>query len=314
MSGKKKRIVVTGSEGQVVKSLLEQVRFHEDLEVVALGRPRLDLADLSSIAPALTSEKPHAIVSAAAYTAVDKAEEDREEAYKVNAYAAGEVARVAARLDIPLVHISTDYVFDGQKTEAYTEADLTAPQGVYGHSKLLGEQAVSEQTQNHAILRTAWVYSPFGKNFLLTMLRLASDKDVISVVDDQIGSPTCALDLADGILTVTRNLISSDAPELRGVFHAAGSGQASWADFATCIFELSQRYGGSFAKVRRIQTSDYPTPARRPANSRLDSAKLAAVHGVKLPFWEKSTEMVVRRLLVDRQLDHQTSGNGVFRK
>lgn len=300
MSGKKKRIVVTGSEGQVAKSLVERARSLEGLDLIALGRPRLDLADLSSIAAVLTSESPDAIVSAAAYTAVDKAEEDHEEAFKVNGDAAGEIARVAAALDIPLVHISTDYVFDGQKKGAYTERDITAPTGVYGHSKLLGEQAVREQTQNYAILRTAWVYSPFGKNFLLTMLRLAKDRNVISVVDDQIGNPTCALDLAGAILAVTRDLISSDAPEFRGVFHAAGSGSASWADFASYIFEVSKRYGGPFAEVRRIRTSDYPTPARRPSNSRLACTELERAHGITLPFWKQSTEMIVRRVLTGR--------------
>ncbi|WEX75116.1 dTDP-4-dehydrorhamnose reductase [Sinorhizobium numidicum] len=300
MSGTKKKMVVTGTEGQVARSLLERARSIEDLDLVALGRPRLDLADLSSIAKSLISEKPDVIVSAAAYTSVDKAEEDSEAAFKVNGHAPGEIARVAADLNIPLVHISTDYVFDGGKNEAYTEGDITAPAGVYGHSKLLGEQTVREHTTNHVILRTAWVYSPFGKNFLLTMLRLAEGRDVINVVDDQIGNPTCALALADGILTVARNLISSDAPELRGVFHAAGSGSASWADFAAYIFETSRRYGGPFAEVQRIPTSAYPTPARRPANSRLDCAKLEAAHGVLLPFWKQCTEMIVRRLLVDR--------------
>jgi len=299
MSGNK-RIVVTGGEGQLVKSLLERMRSEQGLDLIALGRPRLDLADLSSIAAALISEEPDAIVSAAAYTAVDKAEEDREEALRVNCDAAEEIAKVAAALNIPLVHVSTDYVFDGQKNGAYTEEDITAPTGVYGRSKLLGEQAIQRQTQNCAILRTAWVYSPFGRNFLLTMLQLAENRDVIGVVDDQFGNPTCALDLADAILTVTRNLISNEAPELRGVFHAAGSGDASWADFAAYIFEVSKRFGGPIAEVRRIQTSDYPTPARRPANSRLACTKLERVHGVKLPFWKNSTAMVTRRVLAGR--------------
>ena len=299
MSGKK-RIVVTGREGQVVRSLQERARSLADLELVAIGRPEFNLADLSGISAVLASERPDAIISAAAYTAVDKAEEEREEAFKVNSDAAGEIAKVAAALDIPLVHISTDYVFDGQKTGAYTENDTTAPTGAYGQSKLLGEHAIHEQTQNFAILRTSWVYSPFGKNFLLTMLRLAEDRNVISVVDDQIGNPTCALDLAEAILAVTRNLMSSDSPEFRGVFHAAGNGSASWAEFASYIFEASRRYGGPFAEVRRIRTSDYPTPARRPANSRLACTKLERVHGIILPSWKQSTEMVAKRVVTGR--------------
>lgn len=293
----RKKIVVTGSEGQVLRCLLERSRSLLDVEVVALGRPQLDLADLSRIAHVLISAKPDAIVSAAAYTAVDKAEQDKDEALKINGDAPGEIAKAAAFLGIPIVHISTDYVFDGQKTAAYAETDRTAPAGVYGSSKLLGEQAVSEHAKNHAILRTAWVYSPFGKNFLLTMLRLAETRSVISVVDDQIGNPTCALDLADSILTVVRNLLSSEAPELRGVFHAAGAGSASWADFASYIFDTSKAHGGPFADVRRISTSEYPTPAHRPESSMLDCTKLETIHGVALPHWKQSTESVVRRIL-----------------
>lgn len=295
-----KRIVVTGSGGQVVRALLEKARSLVGLDVIAVGRPTLDLADISSIATGLTAEKPDVIVSAAAYTGVDKAEEESGEAFKINCDAAGEIASVAAFLGIPVVHISTDYVFDGRKRDPYTELDATGPTGVYGHSKLLGEGAVARQTSNHAILRTAWVYSPYGRNFLLTMLRLAEARDVIDVVDDQIGSPTCALDLADAILTVAGNLISSDEPKLRGVFHAAGRGDASWADFAEHIFEVSERHGGPVAKIRRIRSSDYRTPAHRPTNSRLDCTKFEAVHRVTLPFWKTSSEIVIRRVLTGR--------------
>ncbi|MBD9559600.1 dTDP-4-dehydrorhamnose reductase [Ensifer sp. ENS03] len=293
----RRKIVVTGSEGQLLRCLLERSRSLLDVEVVSLGRPQLDLADLARISGALIDARPDAIVSVAAYTAVDKAEHDRDEAHRVNGDAPAEIAKAAAELGIPMVHISTDYVFDGQKGIAYTEEDRTNPTGVYGHSKLLGEHAVAEHTKDYAILRTAWVYSPFGRNFLLTMLRLAETQSVVRVVDDQVGNPTCALDLSDSILGVVRNLLSSEAPELRGVFHAAGTGITSWADFASYIFDISKECGGPYADVVKIPSSDFPTLARRPPNSALDCTKLEASHGVRLPFWKKSTEEVIRRLL-----------------
>lgn len=291
------RIAVTGREGQVVRALLERgpPLGHE---IVAVGRPEIDLAgDPEQIVKALDKVAPDAIISAAAYTAVDKAEAEPELAFAVNARGAGAIADAAKVCGVPLIHLSTDYVFDGSKAEPYVETDATAPAGVYGASKLAGEQAVLERCDNAAILRTAWVYSPFGANFVKTMLRLAADRDEIAVVADQRGNPTGALDIADGALRVAEYLASTSAPEKRDIFHMTAAGEATWADFAEAIFAASADCGGPSARVRRIATADYPTPAKRPANSRLDSSKLAWVHGVALPDWRDSLPEVVQRLI-----------------
>ena len=269
------RIAVTGKAGQVVSALIERggAAGHE---VVALGRPELDLADPASVAATLAAARPDAIVSAAAYTAVDKAETERDLAFAVNGVGAGAVAQAARALGVPLVHVSTDYVFDGLGDRPYRETDPTGPTGVYGASKLAGEQAVlAAHGGNSAIVRVAWVYSPFGGNFVKTMLRLAADRDEVSVVADQIGNPTSALDIADGILLVAANLAGGDDPRLRGIFHMTAGGEASWADFAEGIFAASAAHGGPSATVRRIPTADYPTAATRPANSRLDCGLIA---------------------------------------
>lgn len=296
MSFAVRRMVVTGREGQVVQSLLERGRLDGRFEIVAIGRPALDLADPSGIEAALRVARPDVVVSAAAYTAVDQAEMDEEVATIVNGAAAGEIARVAASLGVPVIHLSTDYVFDGSKDRPYDESDPVAPSGAYGRSKLVGELAVAKATDNHAILRTAWVYSPFGKNFLKTMLRLAETRDSLDVVGDQVGSPTSALDIADGVIAVAANLLGSDAADLRGVFHMTGSGEASWAEFAEEIFAAAARQGMPSASVGRIPSKEYPTLAKRPANSRLDCCRLADVHGLRLPAWQASTEMVVATL------------------
>lgn len=296
MDDKRKRMVVTGREGQVVRSLLECGALNKRFEVVALGRPEIDLRDPDGIAVVLRQARPNVIVSAAAYTAVDRAETEEAEAHTVNAVAPGRIAAVAADLGVPVIHLSTDYVFDGEKREPYLETDPVGPTSVYGRTKLAGERAVAQATSNHVILRTAWVYSPFGRNFLKTMLLLAESSDRIDVVDDQIGNPTSALDIADGILAVAGNLLADDAARLRGTFHMTGSGFASWADFAAEIFAASNHYGGPTAEVRRIPTTAYPTPVRRPANSYLDCGKLERVHGVGLPDWRSAILKIVARL------------------
>lgn len=291
------RIAVTGREGQVVRALLERgpARGHD---IVALGRPDLDLATGAvEIERTLADAAPDAVVSAAAYTAVDKAESEAELAFTVNRDGAAAVAAAAQRADVPLIHLSTDYVFDGRLDRPYREDDATGPTGVYGASKLAGEQAVLAANDQATLLRTAWVYSPFGGNFIKTMLRLAADRDEVGVVDDQRGNPTSAHDIADAVLTVAENLARDEDLRMRGLFHLAGTGDASWADVAEAVFARSRDRGGPNAAVRRITTADYPTPARRPANSRLDCAKLAEAHGIRLPRWQDSLVMVVDRLV-----------------
>lgn len=279
------RIVVTGQAGQVVSAMLAQAGRH-GVTVVAAGRPGVDLAEPSGIAPALAALKPDVVVNAAAYTAVDQAESDYDMALAVNGAGAGAVARAAAALGVPVIQISTDYVFDGSKTGQYVETDPVAPVNAYGRSKLAGEEAVAAATPNHAILRTSWVYAATGKNFVLTMLRLAETRPALTVVGDQHGAPTYAPDIADAVIGVARNLLARpDDAKLRGVFHMTGGGETTWAEFAQEIFRLSALRGGASASVTPIPASAYPTPARRPANSRLDCRKLASAHGVSMPDW-----------------------------
>jgi dTDP-4-dehydrorhamnose reductase len=291
------RIVVTGREGQVVRSLLERGS-GEGVQIAALGRPELDLAGPpEAIVAAIEAARPDAIVSAAAYTQVDKAESEPELAFAINERGAGAVARAAHRLGVPLVHLSTDYVFDGSKPSPYVEEDATGPVSAYGRSKLAGEKAVLAEHDDVAILRTSWVYSRFGANFVRTMLRLARERDEVAVVADQRGNPTSAFDVADAIIRIVGNLGRGDDPAQRGIFHMTAGGEASWAEFAEAIFTASAEAVGPTARVKHITSADYPTPARRPANSRLDSSKLARLHGVRLPEWETSVTHVVQRLL-----------------
>jgi dTDP-4-dehydrorhamnose reductase len=291
------RIAVTGKHGQVAQSLIERAALAGH-EVLPLGRPEFDLTRPDGLEALLAALRPDAVVSAAAYTAVDKAESEPELAHAANALGPAALARAAAALDLPLVHLSTDYVFDGAGARPYQESDPVAPLGVYGRTKLAGEAAVlAAHPGNSAILRTAWVFSPFGSNFAKTMLRLAADRDELGVVGDQVGNPTNAIDIADGILRVAENLMRDRAANLRGVFHMTAAGETSWAGFAKAIFAASRQRGGPHAAVREIATADYPTPARRPANSRLDCSQLAKCHQVRLPDWQTATGQIVARLV-----------------
>jgi dTDP-4-dehydrorhamnose reductase len=308
------KLLVTGREGQVVASLIERGALRDGVEIVAAGRPDLDLRDTASIERTISVIAPDVVVSAAAYTAVDQAEDEPELAFAINETGARAVAAAAARIGAPIIHLSTDYVFSGGGDHPHDEDGPTDPGSVYGRSKLAGERAVTETNPRHVILRTAWVYSPFGKNFVKTMLRLASERDVVRVVADQWGNPTSAFDIADGVLDVATRLLlqarsaadmsqslnrlnDDDLSALFGVFHMVGSGETNWADFARHIFFCSRAAGGPFAEVESIPTSAYPTKASRPVNSRLSGEKLAAAYGVRLPDWRASTKAVVERLI-----------------
>ena len=293
------RIVVTGRSGQIAQSLVERGPGANN-EVVTLARPAIDLAQPSDLADVLDALRPEAVVNAAAYTAVDLAESEPGLAHQVNAKGAEAVARAAARLRIPVVHLSTDYVFDGALDRPYCEDDEPGPINVYGSSKLRGEKLVAAANSDHAILRTSWVYSPFGKNFVRTMLSLAASRREIAVVGDQLGAPTSAFDIADGIFSVLRNLIERPGdPAIRGVFHMTGDGETNWAEFAIAIFAASATNNGPFSRVRSIASSDYPSKARRPLNSRLDNSRLAGSHGVRLPPWRTSLPAMIARILAD---------------
>lgn len=290
------KIAVTGNAGQVASSLIAATASLRDIDVVAVGRPELNLLDASTIHTALQNAKPDIIVSAAAYTAVDQAEDEPDVAFAVNAEGAGAVASAAAELGVPIIHLSTDYVFDGEATVPYTEDMVPAPRSVYGHSKLAGEHAVALANPDHLILRTAWVFSPYGKNFLKTMLRLAEGRDEIGVVSDQWGNPTSANDIAHAVLHAAR-AIHGNAFNSWGVFHLAGAGDINWSGFARHILAVSQRCGGPFARINDIATAAYPTKARRPANSRLSSEKFTQAFSWPMPHWQTSTERVVAQLI-----------------
>jgi dTDP-4-dehydrorhamnose reductase len=241
---------------------------------------------------------PAVVVNAAAYTAVDKAENDAEAVRVVNVEGARIVAATCAQLRIPLIHISTDYVFDGSKAEPYSESDATCPLNVYGQSKLESEHNVVSSCEEHIILRTSWVYSPFGHNFVKTILRLAETRPEIGVVSDQFGNPTFALHLAEVILKTARRIVSEPAPHrLAGIYNVAGRDDTTWYDFAKEIFRCSRALGGPSAHVRPIATAEYETPAKRPANSRLDCTKLERVFGLTLPSWMEGARECVTRLV-----------------
>ena len=290
------RIAVTGNNGQVVRSLVERSA-GTDSEVVCVGRPALDLGDPDTIDRAIGAAAADVLVSAAAYTNVDKAETEGDLTDLINARAPGLLAARAKSLGIPLIHLSTDYVFDGTKSDPYNEQDPICPINAYGRSKAAGERAVASAHSRHVILRTSWVYSPFGRNFVRTMLELARKQDEVRVVADQVGNPTAAADIADGILAVARNLVADGSDERYGTFHMTAAGATNWAEFATAAFLASAERGGPSARVVPIASAEYHTPARRPANSRLDCAKIARVHGVSLPQWRSSLGPCVERIL-----------------
>jgi dTDP-4-dehydrorhamnose reductase len=248
--------------------------------VKAYDRAGLDLADAPRLAAAVRALQPEAIVNAAAYTAVDKAESEREAAFAVNATGPGVLAEEAKRIGALLVHYSTDYVFDGEKRTPYVEDDATHPLGVYGASKLAGEEAIRKTGCRHLILRTSWVYGPRGKNFMLTMLRLAKERPELRVVDDQIGAPTSSIEIARATARVLAHAPRS--PELSGLFHLAAQGQTSWYGFAQAILARA----GIATPIVAIPTEGYPTPARRPRNSRLDCSRLRETFGVTLAPWQ----------------------------
>jgi dTDP-4-dehydrorhamnose reductase len=283
------RLLVTGTQGQVARALKERT------DIIALGRPELDLAAAGDLTGILRSKAPDLIVNAAAYTAVDKAESEPELAFAINERGAGRVAQAAAALGVPVIQLSTDYVFAGGIDRPLRENDPTAPAGVYAASKLAGERAVAAATADHVILRTAWVYAPHGANFLRTMLRLAKSRDEIGVVADQFGAPTSAALIAEAVLLVARAMVGDSTK--RGIFHfTAAGGPASWADFAEEIFRLSAASGGPAAKVKRIATGDYPTPAQRPAWSVLDCTKFRESFQWTPPDWRTGVKDAIDRL------------------
>jgi len=288
-------LLVIGNSGQLAQALRERSGLTGPDAVVIRGRPDVDITCADSLKSALQAARPSLVINASAYTAVDRAESDEETARALNETGPRMLAELTAERGIPLIHVSTDYVFDGAKPGPYTETDAVSPLGVYGRTKLAGEERVASANPDHVILRTAWVYSPFGANFVKTMLRLAGEHDHVRVVADQQGNPTNALDLADGILEIAHCWRAGHGKP--GIFHMTASGEASWAEFASFIFASSRTLGGPFARVEAISSAEYPTPARRPANSRLDSTRLRQAYGVQLPGWQESVRACIERLI-----------------
>jgi dTDP-4-dehydrorhamnose reductase len=292
------RLFVVGREGQIARSLREAASNDSSIVTGFVGRPEADLMRPETIGYAIAQFRPDVVINPAAYTAVDNAELEPAAAFALNRDGARAVAAAAARQGVPIVHFSTDYVFDGKKTGFYVESDAVDPQGIYGRSKLEGERAVAEVNPRHVVIRTAWVYAPFGNNFVRTILRLAAERDRLRVVDDQLGCPTYAPDIAAAVIALSRKLVGPGwRPNYAGVTHLAGPDALSWYGFAREIIRQSAAKGRPFVPVDPIATSDYPTLAIRPANSRLSTARLSSVFDIRLPLMRPSLANCLDRLL-----------------
>ncbi|EON6314939.1 TPA: dTDP-4-dehydrorhamnose reductase [Vibrio cholerae] len=278
------RVLITGCNGQVGHCLTERLK--SKAEILALDYEGLDITDPLAVSKTVADFKPDYIINAAAHTAVDRAEKEVELSNSINRDGPQYLAQAAQQINAVMLHISTDYVFDGTGDKPYAETDNTGPQGVYGQTKLAGELAVAESCEKHLILRTAWVFGEYGNNFVKTMLRLAQTRDELHIVGDQLGGPTYAGDIADALIAMV-DYIEQGQPPTWGVYHFAGMPYASWHEFAVKIFQLAETKGvlAKQPKIVSIPTSAYPTPAKRPANSRLDCSKIANQFGIQPSNW-----------------------------
>ena len=283
-----KRILITGANGQLGQSIAEMSKNHKEIECFFVTRNELDITNEDLINHYFDDKSFDFVINCAAYTAVDKAEDDQENAFLVNAKATEFLAKISNAKNISFIHVSTDYVFDGTEAQPRLETDQTNPIGVYGQTKLDGENLALDNNPKTIILRTAWVYSRFGNNFVKTMLRLFNDKDSISVVADQIGSPTNAIDLANAILEI----VSKDEL-VYGIYNYSNEGECSWFEFAQKIKEFS----GSSIEINPVPTSAYPTKAKRPAYSLLDKSKIKEVYQLEIPTWEDSLKEELKHLI-----------------
>lgn len=289
------RILVTGRSGQLALSLAARARSLGGVELVAAGRPGLDLEDAPGARAAIIAAAPDLVVNAAAFTAVDQAESARARAFAINRDGAAAVASAASHLGIPLVHLSTDYVFDGRKAKPYVESDSTAPLNVYGRSKREGEVAVLDAYPAALILRTSWVFSPFGSNFVKTMLRIGAERPRVRIISDQFGNPTSATDLAGAILAIAPQLVAT--PGAGGIYHVTNAGSTSWFGLAEVVFAEAARLGVPHPLLEAITTADYPLPAPRPADSRLDTSAFGNRFGHGLRPWQDAVAETVRCLM-----------------
>jgi len=287
------KLLVLGAGGQVGHELC-RLAWPDGYSVAAFDRGGVDIAQREPVFAAVARERPDIVINAAAYTAVDRAESEPDIAWASNCSGPANIAAACQEAAIPLIHLSTDYVFDGSKPGAYFEADPVKPLGVYGESKEAGDQAVRGALSHHVILRTAWVYSAHGRNFVKTMLRLAGERPVLRVVADQIGSPTSAADIAAAIAAIAQQLNAGNTSW--GTYHFAGGGAVTWHGFAEAIFELAAPRRGPPPLVEAIATADYPTPARRPANSVLDCRRIGEVFGIVPRPWREALAKVIGEL------------------
>lgn len=282
------KVLVTGSNGQVGYCLVQQLR-QQNADFLALDRDQLDITQRQAVWQTVSDYRPDIIINAAAHTAVDKAESEAEQAFAINRDGAAYLAEAAQQIGAAMLHISTDYVFDGQATQPYTETDATAPQGVYGQSKLAGEQAVLAACSRSIILRTAWVFGEHGHNFVKTMLRLGRERDSLGIVSDQHGAPTYAGDIAAALLHIAHH-ITQGKPTEYGIYHFSGKPYVSWYQFAEAIFQQAQQQGilANTPQLLAIATPDYPTPAKRPANSCLQLDKIQQAFGISPSDWQQA--------------------------
>lgn len=289
------RVLVTGAHGQVGRELTRNVP--SGFKVVALGSDDLDITDVSRVNALIANQLPDLIINAAAYTAVDKAESDRSAAYAVNRDGVANLGLVAARRHIPVLHISTDYVFRGDAHQPYSEQDAPDPTGVYGASKLAGEQLLINANPQHIILRTSWVFGAHGNNFVKTMLKLAASRDTLSVVSDQMGGPTPAASIADALWRIAQQYSVSQNIAW-GIYHFGGHPPCTWHDFAQTIFQQAFDLGmlAKVPVVNAITTQDYPTPAKRPAWSVLDNSKISTSFGIEAPCWKSGLQRVLEEI------------------
>jgi dTDP-4-dehydrorhamnose reductase len=287
-------ILVFGANGQVGRELVGRAA-RRGIKTRTFGHSEVDIADAEAISQAISSSSPSFVVNAAAYTQVDRAETECDAAFRANAMGPGLIAAACEEARIPLIHLSTDYVFDGKKATAYVENDTIGPLGVYGRSKAEGEAAVRRLLEWHVILRTSWVYGIYGVNFLKTILRLACERDELRVVADQRGCPTGTADIADAILAIAPRL--AEREPVWGTYHFAGQGVTTWCEFASEIVDARAIVTNRRPSVAPITTAEYPTAAPRPANSELDSSRFASAFNIKAADWRERTRQVTTALL-----------------
>jgi dTDP-4-dehydrorhamnose reductase len=281
-------VLVTGASGQLGQAIQFIAKYHSEIKFVFCSSSDLDISNKENCQTVFQNTKPDFCINAAAYTAVDKAESERNKAELINVLGSKNIAEACNQFDVKLIHISTDFVFDGSNDKPYTETQITNPKGVYGQTKLDGEKAIQQEFSKYYIIRTSWVYSQFGNNFMKTMLRLASERTALSVVNDQIGTPTNAVDLAEALVQIILSANQQPTNDNYGIYNFSNEGECSWYDFAKKIFEINN----VSIDLSAITTEQFPTPAQRPKYSVLDKSKIKTTFGITIKTWEESLKSI----------------------